>query len=90
MEIHLRPELEKIIEQDVERGPYESADEFVAHAVSLLHEQENWLAEHANEIRQKIAEGYASAQRGDLLDSEQVRSNMEEKKRVWLASKRQA
>jgi antitoxin ParD1/3/4 len=83
MNIHLRPELEELIKQDLQRGPYQSADEFVEHAVSLLHEQENWLAEHSAQIRQKIAQGYASAQRAELLDSDQVRSAMEEKKRVW-------
>jgi len=46
MNIRLRPELEELIKQDVERGPYESVDEFVEHAVSLLHEQEAWLADH--------------------------------------------
>jgi antitoxin ParD1/3/4 len=90
MKIRLRPELEEMIKQDVERGPYQTADEFVEQAVSLLHEQENWLAEHASEIRKKIEEGYASAQCGELLDAEQVRSGMEDKKRVWLATKRQA
>ena len=86
MKIHLRPELEELINQDVQRGPYRSADEFVEYAVSLLHEQESWLAAHAGEIRQKIAQGYASAQRGELPDSEHVAPAMEEKKRVWLAN----
>jgi putative addiction module CopG family antidote len=90
MKIHLRPELEEMTKQDVQRGPYQTADEFVEHAVSLLHQQESWLAEHAAEIRKKIEQGYASAQRGELLDSEEVRVGMEEKKRVWLATKRQA
>ena len=34
MEIRLRPELEELIKQDVQRGPYETVDEFVEHAVS--------------------------------------------------------
>src|SRR5262249_11679021 len=90
MDIRLRPELEALIKQDVERGPYRSVDEFVEHAVSLLHEQENWLAEHGSEIRAKIEKGYASAQRGDSLDSDQVRSTLEERKRAWLAHNRRA
>ena len=85
MRIHLRPELEELIKQDVQRGPYQSADEFVEHAISLLREQETWLAEHAAKIRQKISQGDASAQRGELLDPEQMRPAMQEKKRVWLA-----
>ena len=90
MDIRLRPELEEMIKQDVERGPYRTVDEFVEHAVSLLHEQENWLAEHGSEIRAKIEQGYAAAQRGELLDPEQVRSQLQERKRTWLAEKHQA
>jgi putative addiction module CopG family antidote len=89
MKIRLRPELEEMIKQDVQRGPYQSVDEFVEHAISLLHEQEAWLAEHGSEIRAKIEKGYAAAQRGELIDSEEVRSKIDERKRAWLAEKRQ-
>jgi antitoxin ParD1/3/4 len=85
MKIELRPELEALIKQDVERGPYKSVDEFVEQAVSLLHEQEAWLAEQGSEIRAKIEEGYAAAQRGELIDSSGVRSRLEAKKRTWLS-----
>ena len=90
MKIHLRPELEEMIKQDVQRGPYQSVDEFVEHAVSLLHEQETWLAEHRTEIAAKIEQGYGAAQRGELIDSDQVRATLEKRKRAWLAEKRQA
>lgn len=40
MEIRLRPEVEALIRQDVERGPYQTIDEFVERAVALLHQQE--------------------------------------------------
>ncbi len=88
MKIELKPELEALIKQDVERGAYKSVDEFVEQAVSLLHEQEAWLAEQGSEIRAKIEEGYAAAQRGELVDSSAVRSRMEEKKRNWLSENR--
>jgi putative addiction module CopG family antidote len=53
MKIHLRPEYEAMIKEDVQRGVYKSVDEFVEHAISLLHEQETWLAEDGSEIRAK-------------------------------------
>ena len=81
MTIHLRPELERLIQKDVERGPYETADEFVERAVQMLHDQEEWLSTNRSEISAKIDEGYASAQLGDLIDVDQVRAQMEEKKR---------
>jgi antitoxin ParD1/3/4 len=88
MKIHLRPELEELIKQDVQRGPYQSVDEFVERAVSLLHEQETWLADHGTELREKIEQGYAAAQRGELIDSDRVRSIIQERKRAWLADQR--
>jgi len=53
MKIHLRPELEELVKQDVQRGPYQTVDEFVEHAISLLHEQEAWLAGTAAKSGQK-------------------------------------
>ncbi len=80
MEIRLRPELEQLVKQDVQRGPYETVDEFVEHAVSMLHEQEAWLAANRAAIQTKIAEGYASAQRGELVGSDELRSRLQELK----------
>jgi hypothetical protein len=65
-------------------------DEFVEHAISLLHEQEAWLAEHGSEIRAEIEQGYVAAQHGVLIDSDQVRSRLDERKRAWLAEKPRA
>jgi Arc/MetJ-type ribon-helix-helix transcriptional regulator len=75
---------------DVQRGPYQSDDEFVERAISLLHDQEAWLAEHGSEIRAKVEQGYAAAQRGELIDSDQVRPTLDERKRSWQAENRQA
>ena len=83
MTIRLKPELEALIQKDVERGPYRSADEFVEQAVQMLHEQEQWLADNQAEISAKIEEGYASAERGDLLDPEQVRVQVNKRKQAW-------
>ena len=83
MTIRLKPEPEALIQKDVERGPYQSADEFVEQAVQMLHEQEQWLADNHADIAAKIEEGYVSAERGDLLDPEQVRAQIDERKQAW-------
>ena len=82
MEIRLRPELEELIKQDVQRGPYETVDQFVEQAVSMLHEQEAWLAANRTEIQTKIAEGYASAQRGELMSPDEAHSRLAEMKQA--------
>jgi Arc/MetJ-type ribon-helix-helix transcriptional regulator len=89
MEIRLRPELEELIKRDLARGPYSTVDEYVEHAVTLLHEEESWLAEHGSDIGAQIEAGYAAAKRGELIDAEDARSQLHEKKRSWLADKRE-
>jgi len=82
MEIRLRPELEELIKQNVQRGPYETVAEFVEHAVSMLHEQEAWLAANCADIQSKIAEGYSSAQRGELIGPGEARVKLSEMQRA--------
>jgi antitoxin ParD1/3/4 len=82
MEIRLRPELEDLIKQDVQRGSYKTVDEFVECAVSQLHEQEVWLAQNRAEIGSKVDEGYAAAQRGELIDADAARSQLQRLKRT--------
>ncbi len=86
MPITLRPEHEQLIAEALRSGAYQSPDEVIKRALELLHDRDTWLAES----RAKIEEGYAAAQRGELIDSDQVRAQMEEKKRAWLAEQRKA
>ncbi len=76
MQIRLRPDLANLVKQDAERGDYSSVDDFVEQAVSMLHEQEAWLAANRSEIAAKIEEGYAAAQRGELMNADEVRSRL--------------
>jgi antitoxin ParD1/3/4 len=81
MTIHLKPELEQLIQQDIQRGPYQTVDEFVECAVQMLHEQEELLSANRAEIRSKIEQAYAAAERGEMIDGDQVREQMATRKR---------
>jgi putative addiction module CopG family antidote len=72
MTVHLKPELEAIIHAAVDRGPYQSADEFVERAIQMLHEQEDWLARNRAKIADEIEHGFAQAERGELMDGDEV------------------
>jgi Arc/MetJ-type ribon-helix-helix transcriptional regulator len=89
MTIRLRPELEELIRQDIQRGPYQSVEEFIEHAVTLLHEQEAWFASHRDEITAKVEGGWNAATRGELVGEAEVQSNMRERKRAWIEQHRQ-
>ena len=56
----------------MERGPYQTADEYVAQAVQMLHAQEQWLADNRADIAAKIEQGYAQAESGELVDGEEA------------------
>jgi Arc/MetJ-type ribon-helix-helix transcriptional regulator len=61
MDIQVGPELEDLVRQHVERGTYQSVDEYVGHAVSLLHAQATWFAEDRAEISSEISARFAAA-----------------------------
>jgi antitoxin ParD1/3/4 len=68
MNVHLTPELKKLVDDRVASGLYSSASEVVRAGLRLLEEDERWRAE----IRSKIAAGVAQAKAGDLLDGDEV------------------
>jgi antitoxin ParD1/3/4 len=86
MSITLQPEHERLIAEALRSGAYQNPEQVILRALELLHDRDAWLAES----RAKIEEGYAAAQRGELIDSDQVRVQMEDKKRAWQAGQRKA
>jgi putative addiction module CopG family antidote len=85
MTIHLKPETEALIQEDVERGQYSSAEEFVEEAVRLLHEEEEaW----AKEVNEKIERAYGELERGEDLSEEESRALLEEYKVARMAENR--
>jgi antitoxin ParD1/3/4 len=81
MPITLQPEHERLIAEALRSGGYQHAAEVIQQALELLQRRDAWLSKN----RTEIDEGYAAAQRGELIDSGQVRAQMEEKKRAWRA-----
>jgi Arc/MetJ-type ribon-helix-helix transcriptional regulator len=74
------PEHERLVVEALRSGAYQSSEEVIKQALELLCDRDAWLASS----RAKIADGYAAAQRGELIDSDQVRAQMEQNKRRWL------
>ena len=64
MNIHLTPELEKLVKDTVASGQYGSVSEVIREAVRTWQAEMKWR----EQLRQKIAEGYAQAKAGKLLD----------------------
>jgi antitoxin ParD1/3/4 len=86
MTITLQPEHERLVAEALRSGAYRSSEEVIKQALELLCDRDSWLARS----RAKIDDGFAAAQRGELIDGDQVRAQMEQQKRRWLARQRKA
>ena len=81
MTVDLTPELEQLVNKKIEAGGYGSATEVVGEALRLMHERDEFLALHGQEIRERIAEGYASLEKGEGIDGEEAFRELDERHR---------
>jgi Arc/MetJ-type ribon-helix-helix transcriptional regulator len=80
MTIRLKPELAKLIDEQVKSGQFESADEAVNAAVAhALIEEELLAGDIDDEDLAAIEEGLAQLKRGEGIPWEQVRAEIEKK-----------
>jgi antitoxin ParD1/3/4 len=84
MTIQLRPELEQLIQKDIERGGYQSVEQFIERAIQLLHDEEHLLQENKEAIHAAIGDGLAQLDRGEGVPGEVSRARLQEKKAVWI------
>ena len=76
MNIHLTPELERLLQEKVETGRYNSANEVVREALRLM-EVSDLTALRTEEIRKKIAQGLQSLRAGNGVDGQAVFDRVE-------------
>ena len=72
MNVHLTPEVEKLVQDKVKSGRYNSASEVVREALRLLEQRDEVFTLHKEEIRKQIEEGWQSARRGEFADGDEV------------------
>jgi len=73
MILELKPEHEAILEAATNSGRSreEVLDEVFAQ-IQVMHEMDLWREENRTEIAAQIEEGFAEAERGELVDAEEV------------------
>ncbi len=75
MAIELKPEQQRVIDLVVGSGAYQSPDEVIDQALEIIREQlglGDWMLEQREAISAHIAEGVAQAERGELIDGDDV------------------
>ena len=83
MNVNLTPELEKLVQNKVKSGRYNSASEVVREALRLFEERDRVRRLQIQELRKRIHEGWASLERGEGVDGEEFFKSLarEEKQR---------
>jgi Arc/MetJ-type ribon-helix-helix transcriptional regulator len=75
MNIELKPEHEGTIELALQSGAYQNREEVLDQALDILREQlenEDRMREQRDEVAAHIATGFAQAEAGELMDTEEV------------------
>jgi len=70
--VSLTPELDAFLQSRVNSGRYQTASEVVREALRLLEHQERTRETALQELKAKLQHGAAQAERGELLDGEEV------------------
>jgi predicted transcriptional regulator len=81
MILELKPEHQKVLDRAVRAGM--NPEEILDQAFAVIQEQyrnEDWLLADKEAITSQIAEGFAQAERGDLLDVEQAVAILQERR----------
>ncbi len=88
--ISLTPELEAFLRSRVKSGRYQTTSEVVREALRLLQRQEKERDEAFKGLKAKLERGAAQAQRGELLDGDEVFEELRELIEEHRRSKRKA
>lgn len=79
MNISLTPEQEQFIQEKLNSGKYETADELISEAFRLLEERDKHYEKWVEETRKKVAIGIEQADRGQVTDGRVVIARLREK-----------
>jgi len=70
--VSLTPELDTFLQGRVKSGGYQTTSEVVREALRLLERHERDRDDGFNQLKAKLKRGAAQAERGELLDSDEV------------------
>lgn len=76
--VSITPELDEFLQARVKSGRYQTTSEVVREALRLLERHEREQDHARNQIKAKLTRGAEEAERGDLLDGEQVFAELRE------------
>jgi antitoxin ParD1/3/4 len=88
MQLNVPPDLETLIIKRLSSGGYESVEDVLRRALEAQDAEESWTDEERRALSAHIEEGYQQAERGELVDGERARREIEAMKEDWRLSNR--
>ncbi len=76
--VSITPELDQFLQSRVKSGRYQTTSEVVREALRLLERQERERDEALSQLKVKLKRGAAQAERGKLLDGDEVFDELRE------------
>lgn len=83
MQVKVPPDLETLMNKRLSRGSYASVEDVLRRALEAQDAEEDWTDEERRALSAHIEEGYQQAERGQLIDGEQARSEIQTLKENW-------
>ena len=83
MQLNLPPDLETLINKRLSSGAYATAEDVLRDALEAQDAEESWTEEERRALSAHIEEGYQQAERGQLIDGDQARRDIQAMKEKW-------
>lgn len=83
MQLNLPPDIEILINKRLSSGGYTNAEDVLRRALQAQDAEESWTDEERCALSTHIEEGYLQAERGEFIDAEQGRREVQAMKDKW-------
>ena len=83
MQVNLPPDLETFVKKRLSSGGYESVEDVFRRALEGQDAEESWTDEERRALTALIEKGFLQAERGELIDGDQVRREIQGMKDNW-------
>jgi Arc/MetJ-type ribon-helix-helix transcriptional regulator len=85
MVLTVPPDLEQLIQKRLASGAFSDPEDVLRRALEAQDAIEDWSDEEKSAVAAHIEEGWAQAERGDLMDGEEARQELKAMKMRWFA-----
>ena len=84
MQFTIPPDLEALVQKRLASGAFANAEDVIRHALEAQDAQQSWTEEERRALPAHIEEGFLQAERGEVIDGDQARHEIQAMKDQWL------